>query len=182
MAPTLRPRKNRFLSCQIKEGRKEEGKKKRSKSPQNQRKKQFTRTKQCSKAQMLLNLSNWLEQAKAKEKKRKEILKNGSGSAINMILSNISGKSRSSVKRLRNQGKKGHEMVSPSKSNGRKPIILDNFEAQLLRRIVLRFYYGAKKEGTTLDKIKAQLPLADGFPKMSRETLRKYIIKLGFEF
>ena len=85
MAPTLRPRKNRFLSCQIKEGKKEEGKKKRSKSPQNQRKKQFTRTKQCSKAQMVLNLSNWLEQAKAKEKKRKEILKNGSGSAINMI-------------------------------------------------------------------------------------------------
>ena len=73
-------------------------------------------------------------------------------------------------------------MGSPSKSNGRKQIFLDNFEAQLLRRIVLSFDYGAIKEAPTLDKIKEQLPLADGFPKMSRETLRKYIIKLGFEF
>ena len=70
------------------------------------------------------------------------------------------------MKRLRNQGKKGHEMGSPSKSNGRKQIILDNFEAQLLRRIVLSFYYSAKKEAPILDKIKVQLPLADGFPKM----------------
>ena len=123
---------------------------------------------------MVLNLSNWFEQAEAKEKNGKKISKNGSGSAINTIFSNISGKSRSSVKRLRNQGKKGHEMGSPSKSNGRKQIILDNFEAQLLRRIVPSFYYCAKKEAPTLDKIKAQLPLADGFPKMSRETLRKY--------
>ena len=115
---------------------------------------------------MVLNLRNWLEQAKAKEKNGKKIFKNGSGSAINTIFSNISGKSRSSVKRLRNQGKKGHEIGSPSKSNGRKQIILDNFKAQLLRRIVLSFYYGAKKEAPTLDKIKAQLPLADGFPKM----------------
>ena len=115
--------------------RKEETKQK----PPKPKKKRFTRTKQYSKAQMVLNLSNWLEQAKAKEKTGKEIFKNGSGSAINTILSNISGKSRSSVKRLRNQGKKGHEMGSPSKSNGRKQIILDNFEAQLLRRIVLSF-------------------------------------------
>ena len=71
---------------------------------------------------------------------------NGRGSAINTILLNISGESRSSVKRLRNQGKKGHEMGSPSKSNGRKQVILDNFEAQLLRRIVLSFYYGAKRK------------------------------------
>ena len=125
-------------SCQIK------GKKKRSKSPQNQRKKRFKRTKQYSKAQMVLNLSNWLEQAKAKEKNGKKIFKNGGGSAINTILSNISGKSRSSVKHLRKQVKKGHEMGSPSKSNGRKQIILDNFEAQLLRRIVLSFYYDTK--------------------------------------
>ena len=158
--------------------RKEETKRK----PPKPKKKRFTRTKQYSKAQMVLNLSNWLEQAKAKEKNGKKIFENESGSAINTILSNISRKSRSSVKRLRNQGKKGHEMGSPSKSNGRKQIILDNFEAQLLRRIVLSFYYGAKKEAPTLDKIKVQLPLADGFPKMSRETLRKYIIKLGFEF
>ena len=67
---------------------------------------------------------------------------------------------------FKESGKKGHEMASPSKSNGRKQIILDNFEAQLLRRIVLSIYYGAKKEAPTLDKIKAQLPLADGFPKM----------------
>ena len=174
MAPTLRPRRNRVLP----DKRKEETKQKLPKP----KKKRFTRTKQYSKAQMVLNLSNWLEQAKAKEKNGKKIFKNGSGSAINTILSNISGKSRSFVKRLRNQGKKGHEMGSPSKSNGRKQIILDNFEPQLMRRIVLSFYYGAKKEALTLDKIKAQLPLADGFPKMSRETLRKYIIKLGFEF
>ena len=170
MAPTLRPRRNRVLP----DKRKEETKQKLPKL----KKKRFTRTKQYSKAQMVLNLSNWWEQAKAKEKNGKKIFKNGSGSAINTILSNISGKS----KRLRNQGKKGHEMGSPSKSNGQKQIILDNFEAQLLRRIVLSFYYGAKKEAPTLDKIKAQLPLPDGFPKMSRETLRKYIIKLGFEF
>ena len=132
---------------------------------------------------MVLNLSNWLEHAKAKEKNGKKIFKNGSGSAINTILSNISGKSRSSVKLLRNQGKKGHEMGSPSKSIGRKQIIIDNFEVQLLRRIVLSFYlYGAKKEAPTLDKIKAQLPLADGFPKMSRETLRKYIIDFCWMF
>ena len=174
MALTLRPRRNRVLP----DKRKEETKQK----PPKPKKKRFTRTKQYSKAQMVLNLSNWLEQAKAKEKNGKKIFKNGSGSAINTILSNISGKSRSSVKRLRNQEKKGHEMGSPSKSNGRKEIILDNFEAQLLRRIVLSFYYDAKKEAPTLDKIKAQLPSADGFPKMSRETLRKYIIKLGFEF
>ena len=174
MAPTLRPRRNRVLP----DKRKEETKQK----PPKPKKKRFTRTKQYSKAQMVLNLSNWLEHVKAKEKNGKKIFKNGSGSAINTILSNISGKSWSSVKRLRNQGKKGHEMGSPSKSNGRKQIILDNFEAQLLRRIVLSFYYGAKKEAPTLDKIKAQLPLADGFPRMSRETLRKYIIKLGFEF
>ena len=174
MAPTLRPRRNRVLP----DIRKEETKQK----PPKPKEKQFTRTKQYSKAQMVLNLSNWLEQAKAKEQNGKKIFKNGSGSAINTILWNISGKSRSSVKSLRNQGKKGHDMGSPSKSNGRKQIILDNFEAQLLRRIVLSFYYGAKKEAPTLDKIKAQLPLADGFLKMSGETSRKYIIKLGFDF
>ena len=117
MAPTLRPRRNRVLPD--KRERRNEAKAPKTKE------KTIYKNKQHSKAQMVLNLSNWLKQAKAKEKNEKKIFKNGSGSAINTILSNIPGKSRSSV--LRNQGKKGHEMGSPSKSNGRKQIILDNF-------------------------------------------------------
>ena len=153
--------------------------------PPKPKKKRCTRTKQYSKAQMVLNLSNWLEQAKAKEKNGKKIFKNGSGST-GLYNQHDPFEHLRKIEVLceafKDQGKKGHEMGSPSKSNGRKQIILDNFEAQFLRRIVLSFYYGAKKETLTLDKIKAQLPLADGFPKMSRETLRKYIINLGFEF
>ena len=43
--------------------------------PPKPKKKRFTRTKQYSKASVVLNLSNWLEQAKAKEKNGKKIFK-----------------------------------------------------------------------------------------------------------
>ena len=64
---------------------------------------------------------------------------------------------------------------------GRKPIELDEFNQSLLRRVILGFYARQPAEIPTLDKITQEISSMLYFPKMSRETLRKWIQKVGFE-
>ena len=66
------------------------------------------------------------------------------------------------------------------KVTGRQEIRLDSFDQTALSRLILGFYLRNPPELPTVDKIYSEELNRPGFPPMSRVTLHKWVIKLGF--
>ena len=66
------------------------------------------------------------------------------------------------------------------KVTGRREIQLDSFNQIALSRLILGFYLRNPPELPTMDKIYSEELNIPGFPPMSKATLHKWVINLGF--
>ena len=96
------------------------------------------------------------------------------------ITAGICGTSRADVFRIRKENDAGEIINFVQRPLGRPRIFFDDFDKKGVSRLILGFYTRIPPELPTLDKIWTEALQLPGFPEVSRKTLYRLIIKLGF--
>lgn len=93
--------------------------------------------------------------------------------------SNMTGVSERSIYRFLSERKQGN-VSEPKKHVGKKSIMVDNFNRDIIRRQVHSLYLN--KEIPTLDKVMTVIAEVDTIPKFGRNTLWKLLKEIGFKY
>ena len=128
-------------------------------------------------AALIARVAEWVKEA-IKRQREGVLVFDPNCLDLNKVTAEVCGVSATTVQSSLRRGKRQGE----KRKRGREKVILDHFQEGALTRLVLSFYKKSPPVLPTLKLVYEEALKMDGFPQVSIETLRKFLLKLEFRF